>query len=89
MTARPPGLSDAIVRHLEPLAKSGTYNPDGSFAIDKDQADSVSPILASGIKLTKNEVQALVAFLGTLDAESRSREQIVPSSVPSGIPISQ
>ena len=83
------GLSDAIVRHLEPLAKSGTYNPDGSFTIDKDQADSVSPILASGIKLTKNEVQALVAFLGTLDAESRSREQIVPSSVPSGIPISQ
>ena len=81
-------LNDAIVRHLEPLAKSGTYNPDGSFTIEKDQADSVSPILASGIKLTKNEVQSLLAFLRTLDAQSRSLEQIVPSRVPSGIPIS-
>ena len=81
-------LNDAIVRHLEPLAKSGTYNPDGSFTIDKDRADSVSPILANGINLTKNEVQALSAFLGTLDAQSRSREQIVPARVPSGIPIS-
>ena len=81
-------LSDALARHLEPLAKSGTYNPDGSFTIEKDQADSVSPILASGIKLTKNEVQSLLAFLGTLDAQSRSLEQIVPSRVPSGLPIS-
>jgi cytochrome c peroxidase len=81
-------LSDAIVRHLEPLAKSETYKPDGSFTIERDQADSVSPILASGIKLTKNEVQSLLAFLGTLDAQSRSLEQIVPSRVPSRIPIS-
>jgi cytochrome c peroxidase len=81
-------LFDALVRHLEPLAKSGSYNPDGSFTIAKDQAESVSPILASGIKLTKNEVQSLLAFLGTLDAQSRSREQIIPSRVPSGIPIS-
>jgi cytochrome c peroxidase len=81
-------LSDALVRHLEPFAKSGSYNPDGSFTIEKDQADSVSPILANGIKLTKNDIQSLVAFLGTLDAQSRSREQIIPLRVPSGIPIS-
>lgn len=81
-------LGDALVRHLEPFAKSGTYNPDGSFTIEKDQADSVSPILASGIKLTRNEVWSLVAFLGALDAQSRGREQIIPSSIPSGIPIS-
>src|SRR5260370_6502888 len=81
-------LSDAIIRHLEPLAQSGTYNTDGSFTIEKDQADSVSPILASGIKLMQNEVQSLLAFLGTLDAQSRSLEQIVPLRVPSGIPIS-
>ena len=81
-------LSDAIVRHLEPLAKVGTYNSDGSFAIDKDQADSVSPILASGITLTEDEVRSLLAFLETLDAQSRSLAQIVPSRVPSGIPVS-
>ena len=81
-------LNDAIIRHLEPLANAGAYNPDGSFVIDKDQADSVSPILASGIKLTKDEVKSLVGFLGMLEAQSRSREQIVPSKVPSGIPVS-
>jgi cytochrome c peroxidase len=81
-------LGDALVRHLEPLAKSGTYNPDGSFTIERDEAESVSPILASGIKLTKNDVLSLVAFLATLDAQSRSHEQIIPSSIPSGIPIS-
>jgi cytochrome c peroxidase len=81
-------LMDALVRHLEPLAKTGTYNPDGSHAIDKNQADSVSPILASDIKLTKDEIKTLVAFLGALDAQSRSREQIIPARVPSGIPIS-
>jgi cytochrome c peroxidase len=83
-----PELRAAIFRHLEPLAKSGAYNPDGSFAIERDQADSISPILASGIKLTQNEVQSLLAFLEALDAQSRSREQIIPSRVPSGIPIS-
>jgi cytochrome c peroxidase len=81
-------LGEALARHLEPLAKSGAYNPDGSFAIEKDQADSVSPILASGIKLTDDEIQSLLSFLGTLDAQSRSSDQIVPSRVPSGIPIS-
>jgi cytochrome c peroxidase len=80
-------LSDALVRHLKPLAKAGTYNPDGSFAIEKDQAESISPLLTSGIKLTEDEVQSLLSFLRTLDAQSRSREQIVPSRVPSGIPI--
>ena len=78
-------LSDALVRHLKPLGKAGTYNPDGSFAIEKDQAESISPILTSGIKLTEDEVQSLLSFLRTLDAQSRSREQIVPSKVPSGI----
>jgi cytochrome c peroxidase len=81
-------LNDALVRHLEPLVKAGAYSPDGSFAIEKDQADSISPILASGIKLTKYEVQSLLTFLGTLDAQSRSRDQIIPARVPSGIPIS-
>jgi len=83
-----PSLYDAIVRHLEPLAKVGTYNPDGSFFIERDQADSVSPILATGIKLSKEQIQALIAFLSTLDSQSRSRDQIVPARVPSGIPIS-
>jgi cytochrome c peroxidase len=81
-------LNDALTRHLEPLANAGAYNADGSFAMEKDQADSVSPILTSGIKLTKDEVKSLLSFLGTLEAQSRSRDQIVPSRVPSGIPVS-
>ena len=80
-------LYEALVRHLEPLAKSGSYNPDGSFTIGRDQTESVSPVLASGIKLKTDEVQALIVFLGTLESQSRNREQIIPVRVPSGIPI--
>jgi len=80
-------LGEALIRHLEPLAKSGTYNPDGSFTITKDQADSISPILSTGSKLAEDETKSLVAFLDTLGAQSRSHDQIIPARVPSGIPI--
>jgi cytochrome c peroxidase len=81
-------LGAAVVRHLHPLAKSGSYNPDGTFAISREQANSISPILADGIDFTQDDVGAILAFLATLEAQTRSREQIVPTSVPSGIPIS-
>jgi cytochrome c peroxidase len=81
-------LYDALVRHIHPLAKAGTYNPDGSFAIEKDQADSVSPILARGIELNPTDIANLIAFLATLDSQSRTRAQIVPVKVPSGLAVS-
>ena len=81
-------LIDALERHTHPLAKAGAYNPDGSFTIEKAQADSISPILAGGIDLNEAEMSQLTAFLSSLESQSRTRAQIVPRKVPSGLPVS-
>jgi cytochrome c peroxidase len=80
-------LYDAIIRHLNPLEKAGTYRANGAFALDRDQIDSISPILVPKVDLSDREVREIVVVLSTLDSQSRDRDQIVPSRVPSGIPI--
>jgi hypothetical protein len=59
--------------------------PDGSFAMDRGQIESVSPLLTEKIALTDDDVEALIAFLGTLASQSRDKSQIIPRRVPSGI----
>jgi len=81
------GLYDAIVRHVDPLARAGSYLPDGDFALHKDQIDSISPILVPEIKVSPTEVRSIIAFLATLESQSRDVDQIVPKHVPSGIPV--
>jgi cytochrome c peroxidase len=78
-------LSQAILRHVNPLARAGGYMPDGSFAMDRGQIESVSPLLTEKIALTDDDVEALIAFLGTLASQSRDKSQIIPQRVPSGI----
>jgi cytochrome c peroxidase len=78
-------LAQAIVRHVDPLARAGGYLPDGSFAMDRAQIQSVSPLLTEKIALTDDDVEALIAFLGTLASQSRDKSQIIPQRVPSGI----
>ncbi len=79
-------LYEAIARHVNPLARAGGYNRDGSFAIDRMQIHSISPLLTTEkIRLSGADVQVLIAFLATLESQSRSNDQIVPDRVPSGL----
>lgn len=79
-------LYEAITRHLNPLARAGGYNRDGSFAIDRVQIQSISPLLTTEkIRLSGADVQALIAFLATLESQTRSEDQMIPRRVPSGL----
>jgi cytochrome c peroxidase len=82
-------LFNAIIRHLKPLARANGYNKNGSFAMDRDQIASVSPVLSNRIVLSNSEIASLMAFLTALESQSRSKSEIVPSRVPSGIPFAQ
>jgi cytochrome c peroxidase len=79
-------LFEAIVRHINPLARANGYNENGSFAMSRDQIRSISPILSNKIVLSDGEIKSLLAFLAALESQSRSRDEIVPARVPSGIP---
>lgn len=79
-------LYEAIARHVNPLARAGGYNRDGSFAIDRAQIQSISPLLTTeAIRLSGPDVQELLAFLATLESQSRSKDEMIPSHVPSGL----
>ena len=82
-----PDLESAIIRHLNPLKKAGDYLPDGSFAIKREQVESLSPIFTESANLTKDEIQSLVRFLTALESQSRDGSQIVPRSVPSRLTV--
>ncbi len=80
-------LSGAIRRHLNPLARSGSYLPDGSFAMTKSQIASISPVLLQHVDLSDAELAQIVGFLASLESQSRPQNQIVPQKVPSGLGI--
>lgn len=82
-------LAAAIRHHLDPLALADQYEETGAFAYSVDQIEAVSPILVSGTPLTDEEVDRLIEFLKTLeDSQLDAIERIIPSSVPSGLPVS-
>jgi cytochrome c peroxidase len=82
-------LGAAIRHHLDPLARADQYEETGAFAYSVDQIEAVSPILVSGTPLTDEEIGRLIDFLGGLeDSQLNAIERIVPSSVPSGLPVS-
>lgn len=82
-----PTLKGAIRRHLDPLAEAGWYNDDGSFAMSLDHINSISTVLLPKIDVTDEEVDWLIAFLSSLEYEPTNMEAIVPSTVPSGLPV--
>ncbi len=84
-----PSLRAAIIRHFDPLEKATKYNPDGSFAINIRQINAVSPVLVPSIRLSEKETGSLLSFLSALDYQPTNVEDIVPKSVPSGLPIGQ
>jgi cytochrome c peroxidase len=82
-----PSLRGAIIRHLDPLDKANKYNPDGSFALSLKQINAVSQVLLSRIELSEKEIDALIAFLTSLDYEPKDVDIFVPKNVPSGLPV--
>lgn len=80
------GIYATLVRHVNPLARAGGYNPDGSFSLDRGQIQSVSPLLTTEkIRLSAGDIEALIAFLTTLESQTRDDAQIIPRHVPSGL----
>ena len=82
-----PTLKGALRRHLNPLDRADKYNDDGSFAMNRDQIDSISSALVPRIVLSDRELETLIAFLSSLDFEPTNLSVIVPKHVPSGLPV--
>jgi cytochrome c peroxidase len=82
-------LRGAIIRHLDPLDKADKYNPDGSFALNIRQINAVSSVLLPNTQLSEKEIDFLLTFLTALDYRPTNVDDIVPKSVPSGLPIGQ
>jgi cytochrome c peroxidase len=82
-------LRDAIKHMNDVTFFSDKYKDNGNFMMRKDQIRSISPILKSGLELSEEEIDQIVAFLETLDS-SISEElfnKIMPKSVPSNLDI--
>jgi cytochrome c peroxidase len=81
-------LDEAIRQHLDPLYYADKYRESGAFVMKPDQIEAISPVLTPGIKLSDDEISALKTFLRALeDSGPANLEQIVPDSVPSGLPV--
>lgn len=81
-------LGDALRQHFDPLYYADKYREDGAHQMNLAQIDSISPILTMPPALSGAEIDALVAFLRTLeDRDSPRMDSIEPSSVPSGLPV--
>lgn len=93
-------LEDAIRHHLDVFESARSYDP-GSAGVDPDLAhrlgpiepvlERLDPLLATPIDLTAGQFDALVDFVryGLLDerAGSASLCGLIPSAVPSGLPM--
>jgi cytochrome c peroxidase len=94
-------IEGAIRHHLDAVGSARTYSPRRA-GIDRDLArrptgpiepvlDRLDPLLAGGIDLSEHEVKDLTAFVttGLLDKRALKHHlcKLVPSVVPSGIPV--
>jgi len=81
-------LEEAIRQHLDPLYYADKYRESGAFMMSLNQIEAISPLLTPKIQLSRDEVYALKAFLNALEDGSPSNiKEIVPASVPSGLPV--
>jgi cytochrome c peroxidase len=80
-------LRGAIKVHFDPLASAKKFKPDGSFAMTVDQISALSPILVPGIELSDREVNELFMFLTSLEYQPKRLEDVIPSAVPSELPV--
>jgi cytochrome c peroxidase len=80
-------LRGAIERHFDPLSRAKKFRPDGSFAMTVEQISALSPVLVPRIELSNREVDELIAFLASLEYQSEKLEDVIPSAVPSELPL--
>lgn len=81
-------LEEAIRQHLDPLYYADKYDETGAHAMTLAQIDSVSPILTLKTALHPEDVAAIIEFLSALEDEGPTNVgEIVPISVPSGLPV--
>jgi len=81
-------LADALMQHIDPYRSAGEYLPSGEYAMNPEQINAISPIVASKTFLTDDEIGRLIDFLKTLeDSAEKYRSEIIPTSVPSGLMI--
>lgn len=82
-------LEEAVIQHLDPFRLADQYEESGATTMSPAQIEAISPILETKLALSSYEVDALMAFLRTLeDTGSAYRSKIIPQSVPSGLPVS-
>jgi cytochrome c peroxidase len=82
-------LKEAIIHHLEPHYLADKYDETGGYELNIEQIESLSFVLENRIHLSEYEIAVLIEFLKTLeDTQLKMLERIIPSSVPSGLPIS-
>lgn len=81
-------LSEAIGHHQNPLAIADQYDETGAVKLNIDQINSVDFVLRRGIDISESDVRELIEFLKTLeDYPSELEDDIIPHSVPSGLPV--
>ena len=82
-----PNLNTAIRRHINPLDTADKYNDNGSFAMSREQIESISSIFVPQISLSEQEIDRIVAFLSCLDSEPSNLSLVIPKQVPSKLPL--
>ena len=81
-------LRAAIRHHNDPLNLAGAEDANGTHSWNSSKRNSVSYIVAAGLKLTETEIDLLIAFLASLeDNLAVYMPDIVPARVPSGLPV--
>lgn len=81
-------LEAAIHQHANPFKMRDAYGADGQPAMPLDLIQSVSAELQLIPDLSPSEVDRLIAFLKSLEDDGvRDLVNIVPESVPSGMPV--
>lgn len=85
-----PTLEAAIMRHIDPLIYADRYEASGHFAMSVEQIRAISPVLIGKLSLSEDDVSAILAFLHTLeDGHAKNLVDVVPETVPSGLPVSR
>ena len=78
------------MQHIDPYRYASAYLPSGEYAMNPEQINAISPIVASKTFLTDDEIGRLIDFLKTLeDSAEKYRSEIIPTSVPSGLIIDE
>lgn len=80
-------LFEAVKHHVDPLRNINNYHSSGRFLLEKEQADSISPLLSLGLSLNDSEIGMIVEFLNSISfSHTESQVQkVVPDTVPSGL----